>query len=254
MAGRDEAARGGRASARQVARRLESLVAAGVTDLPKRGRRRPPAVTKPVTVAVGKDEQLRVLREEVAACRRCEPLARARAHTVFGSGPATARLCFLGEAPGADEDASGEPFVGRAGQLLDRMLMAVGLTRAEAAPDEQVFIANVIKCRPPGNRNPQPEEVAQCEPYLQRQIELLRPKIILAMGRFAVQSLLAQSAPEQATLPLGKLRGKVYAYRGVPVVVTYHPAYLLRSPGEKAKAWADLCLAMAHLRGRGATD
>jgi DNA polymerase len=176
---------------------------------------------------------------------------------VFGVGAAAPEgqvpqvdWLIVGEAPGEHEDLQGEPFVGQAGKLLDNMLKACGLSRhGERGPQGGgVYIANVLKCRPPGNRNPQPEEVAQCEPYLQRQVQLLQPKIIVAMGRFAVQSLLADSVPEVASHPLGKLRGKVYQYHGVPVVVTYHPAYLLRSLNEKAKAWADLCLAMAQRR------
>jgi DNA polymerase len=148
---------------------------------------------------------------------------------------------IVGEAPGEEEDRRGEPFVGRSGQLLDNMLRAIGLSRqAGETPDpaKQVFIANTLKCRPPGNRNPLPEELACCEGYLIRQIELVQPKIILAMGRFAVQSLLRSSAP------IGQLRGRVHRYQGVPLVVTYHPAYLLRNPPEKARAWDDLCLAL----------
>jgi len=235
MAGRDEAARGGRASARQVARRLESLVAAGVTDLPKRGRRRPPAVTKPVTVAVGKDEQLRVLREEVAACRRCEPLARARAHTVFGSGPATARLCFLGEAPGADEDASGEPFVGRAGQLLTKIIEACTLTR------DEVYILNVLKCRPPENRAPLPEETANCRGYFERQLEVIAPEFICCLGTTAAQALL------ETEEKIGKLRGRWFSWRSAQVLCTYHPSYLLRNPAAKRDVWDDMKLLMAKL-------
>ena len=176
------------------------------------------------------------LREAVAGCRACK-LCESRRHTVFGVGNEQAHWMIIGEAPGEQEDREGEPFVGKAGQLLDRMLEAVGLTRDEAPPEQQVFIANVLKCRPPGNRNPLPEEVAQCEPYLKRQVELVRPKIIVAMGRFAVQSIL------QTQEPIGKLRGREHQYAGVPVVVTYHPAYLLRSPADKALAWEDLCLA-----------
>ena len=176
------------------------------------------------------------LREAVSGCQACG-LCRTRRQTVFGVGHPQAQWMLVGEAPGEQEDRLGEPFVGRAGQLLDRMLMAVGLTRAEAAPDEQVFIANVIKCRPPGNRNPQPEEVAQCEPFLLRQVELVKPRLILAMGRFAVQSLL------KSTEPIGKLRGRVHDFQGVPLVVTYHPAYLLRNPADKALVWDDLCRA-----------
>ena len=144
---------------------------------------------------------------------------------------------IVGEAPGEQEDRQGEPFVGRAGQLLDRMLAAVGLTRSEAGPAQQVYIANVLKCRPPANRNPLPQEVAQCEPFLLRQMALVQPDLIVAMGRFAVQSLLKTSEP------IGKLRGRVHEVAGIPVVVTYHPAYLLRNPADKALAWDDLCLA-----------
>jgi DNA polymerase len=176
------------------------------------------------------------LRTAVAGCEACG-LCQSRTQSVFGVGHPSARWMVVGEAPGEQEDKQGEPFVGRAGQLLDRMLAAVGLTRDEAEAERQVFIANVLKCRPPANRNPLPEEVAQCEPYLLRQVELVRPRMILAMGRFAVQSLLKSSDP------IGKLRGRVHSYHGVPLVVTYHPAYLLRSPTDKALAWDDLCLA-----------
>jgi DNA polymerase len=176
------------------------------------------------------------LRAAVASCQAC-PLSQSRTHTVFGVGHIEADWMIVGEAPGEQEDKQGEPFVGRAGELLDRMLEAVGLTRAEAPATQQVFIANVLKCRPPANRNPLPPEVAQCEPYLLRQMALVQPRVVLAMGRFAVQSLLKSSEP------LGKLRGRVHQVQGVPVIVTYHPAYLLRSPADKALAWDDLCLA-----------
>lgn len=176
------------------------------------------------------------LRHTVAGCQACG-LCKGRRQTVFGVGHTSARWMLVGEAPGEQEDRQGEPFVGRAGQLLDRMLAAVGLTRAEADAERQVYIANVIKCRPPGNRNPLPEEVAQCEPYLLRQVALVQPRLILAMGRFAVQSLLKSGEP------IGRLRGRVHDYHGVPLVVTYHPAYLLRNPADKALAWDDLCLA-----------
>ncbi len=171
------------------------------------------------------------LAQAVAGCQACG-LCASRRSTVFGVGPLDARWMVVGEAPGEQEDLQGEPFVGQAGRLLDNMLAALGLDRQRS-----VYIANVLKCRPPGNRNPEPQEVAQCEPYLRRQVDLLRPRIILAMGRFAVQSLL------QTTEPIGRLRGRVHHYQGVPVVVTYHPAYLLRNLPDKAKAWADLCLA-----------
>jgi uracil-DNA glycosylase len=176
------------------------------------------------------------LREAVAACRACA-LCESRQKTVFGVGHPRAHWMIVGEAPGEQEDRQGEPFVGPAGQLLDNMLQAIGLTRAEAAPERQVFIANTLKCRPPKNRNPEPAETATCAPFLERQIALVQPRIILAMGRFAAQALLASSEP------LGKLRGRAHAWRGVPVVVTYHPAYLLRTPADKARAWEDLCLA-----------
>ena len=166
---------------------------------------------------------------EVAACMRCE-LHQCRTRTVFGVGDREASWLVVGEAPGADEDRQGEPFVGRAGQLLNAMLLGIGLQR------EQVFIANVLKCRPPNNRDPLPAEVAQCLPYLERQIALLRPRIMLAVGRIAAQNLLATDTP------IGKLRGRVHAFgaQRIPLVVTYHPAYLLRSPTEKRKAWEDL--------------
>ena len=176
------------------------------------------------------------LREAVAGCRACG-LCETRRQTVFGVGNPQAHWMIIGEAPGEQEDLKGEPFVGAAGHLLDSMLHALGLTRGEAAPDKQVYIANTLKCRPPRNRNPEPEEMLRCEPFLLRQIELIRPKLILAMGRFAVQALLR--TPE----PIGKLRGRVHRYQGVPLVVSYHPAYLLRNLPDKSRAWDDLCLA-----------
>ena len=183
------------------------------------------------------------LRSAVADCRACS-LCQTRKQTVFGVGSPQAKWMVVGEAPGEQEDAQGEPFVGVSGQLLDQMLAALGLTRAEdgAPPERQVYIANTLKCRPPRNRNPAPQEMAQCEPYLQRQIELLQPRLILAMGRFAVQALLRSEEP------IGKLRGRVHRYHGVPLVVTYHPAYLLRNLPDKARAWEDLCLAAGVAR------
>jgi len=180
------------------------------------------------------------LEQAVASCRACQ-LCNGRRNTVFGVGDRQADWLIVGEAPGENEDLQGEPFVGQAGKLLDNMLKALGLDR-----HHKVYIANVLKCRPPGNRNPEPQEVAQCEPFLRRQVELLRPKIILAMGRFAVQSLLGSADP------IGKLRGRAHQYMGVPVVVTYHPAYLLRNLPDKAKAWADLCLAQEVMRAQPA--
>ncbi len=180
------------------------------------------------------------LRERVASCRACR-LCEGRTQTVFGVGNEQAHCMIVGEAPGENEDRQGEPFVGSAGQLLDRMLHAIGLTRASAEPAEQVYIANTLKCRPPRNRNPEPDELALCSAYLKRQIELVQPRLLLAMGRFAVQTLLDSSEP------IGRLRGRVHRVGGRPVVVTYHPAYLLRNPADKARAWADLCLAAEQL-------
>jgi uracil-DNA glycosylase family 4 len=176
------------------------------------------------------------LREAVVNCTACK-LCTGRRQTVFGVGNPRAHWMIVGEAPGEQEDRQGEPFVGKSGQLLDNMLRAVGLTRAAADASRQVYIANTLKCRPPGNRNPQPDELAQCEPFLVRQVALVQPRIILAMGRFAVQSLLRSDEP------IGRLRGRVHRYQGVPLIVTYHPAYLLRNLDDKAKAWDDLCLA-----------
>lgn len=171
------------------------------------------------------------LAERVKSCERCR-LCEKRTNTVFGVGDREADWMLIGEAPGENEDRQGEPFVGQAGKLLDNMLHALTLARGE-----NVYIANVIKCRPPGNRNPEPDEVARCEPYLQRQVALVKPKIIVALGRFAAQSLLKTDGS------IASLRGRVHEYEGVPVIVTYHPAYLLRSLHDKSKAWADLCLA-----------
>jgi DNA polymerase len=178
------------------------------------------------------------LRQQVAGCTACA-LHKSRKQTVFGTGNTTTDWLIIGEAPGAEEDAQGEPFVGRAGKLLNNMLKAIGLDR------DQVFIANILKCRPPNNRDPQPDEVKQCSAYLSRQIELIKPKIILAVGRVAAQSLLHT---DQA---IGRLRGMVHQLPeyNVPLVVTYHPAYLLRKPGEKRKAWHDLLLAYHTWQG-----
>lgn len=180
--------------------------------------------------------ELEQLRAQVAACTRCA-LHRSRTQTVFGVGDLRARLLVVGEAPGADEDAQGEPFVGRAGRLLDAMLLATGLRR------EQVYIANILKCRPPGNRDPRPEEVASCAGYLDRQIELVAPELILAVGRIAAQNLLG------VVTPIARLRGREHRHPGTatPVLVTYHPAYLLRSPLEKRRAWEDLLRVAARL-------
>lgn len=179
------------------------------------------------------------LRECVASCTRCE-LHHSRTQTVFGVGDPAASWLFIGEAPGAEEDRVGEPFVGRAGKLLDEMLRAVGLSR------DAVFIANILKCRPPSNRDPKQEEADACRAYLDRQIALIRPDIIVAVGRIAAHQLLSTDTP------VGRLRGKQYSYGDIPMVVTYHPAYLLRSPTQKRKVWDDLCLARNILRQRAA--
>lgn len=179
------------------------------------------------------------LQQRVTSCTRCDELVTNRTQTVFGVGNPQAELMVIGEAPGADEDRQGEPFVGRAGQLLNAMLSAMGRQR------NQVYIANILKCRPPNNRDPKPEEAAACAAFLQRQIALIQPKVILVVGRIAAQNLLLSDAP------LGKLRGRLHQLEsGVPVVITYHPAYLLRSPREKRKAWLDLCLVMDVLTGQ----
>lgn len=189
----------------------------------------------PVAEAV-KNATLDELREQVVACTACG-LCQGRRHAVFGHGATPTRWLVVGEAPGEQEDRQGHPFVGRSGQLLDAMLAAVGMSR-----DTDVFITNVIKCRPPGNRNPKPEEIASCSPYLMRQIALLKPERILVLGRFAAQTLLGTDAT------IGSLRGRVHTLKTdegveIPVIVSYHPAYLLRSPSEKARAWQDLKLA-----------
>jgi DNA polymerase len=171
------------------------------------------------------------LKAAVSGCTKCG-LHKTRTQTVFGVGDENADWMLIGEAPGAEEDRLGDPFVGQAGRLLDNMLAAVGLSRRK-----NVYIANVLKCRPPGNRNPTPEEVSQCTPHLLKQIELIQPKLIVAMGRFAAQTLLDSDAS------IASLRGRVHRYAGVPLIVTYHPAYLLRTLEDKAKAWEDLLFA-----------
>jgi len=193
----------------------------------------------PAAVPGAANEIWERLAAEVRSCTRCG-LHRTRTQTVFGVGRRDAELLVIGEAPGADEDRQGEPFVGRAGQLLNAMLRAVGLPRGD------VYIANILKCRPPNNRDPQPDEASTCTPYLTRQIALVRPRAILAVGRIAAQWLL------QSDAPIGRLRGRVFHYgeSGTPLIVTYHPAYLLRSPLEKAKAWTDLCMVKDLLQRR----
>lgn len=171
---------------------------------------------------------LPAIREDIGDCTRCKLHSLGRKQIVFGVGSPTAQLMFVGEAPGADEDVQGEPFVGRAGQLLTKIIEAIGLQRAD------VYIANVIKCRPPQNRNPEPDEVAQCEPFLFRQIDTIKPKVIVALGKFAAQSLL------QTTEPITRLRGREFSYRDAILMPTYHPAYLLRNPSAKRDVWEDM--------------
>lgn len=178
---------------------------------------------------------LQVIRQEVGGCTRCAELAATRTQTVFGVGNPNARLMFLGEAPGADEDRQGEPFVGKAGQLLNKIIEACRMKR------EDVYIANVIKCRPPGNRNPLPDEVCNCRGYLQRQFAIIRPEYICCLGSVAARSLLNTEAT------IGRLRGRFYQYDGIPVLCTYHPAYLLRNPSAKRDVWEDMKLLMARL-------
>ncbi len=174
------------------------------------------------------DDTLDVVRREVAGCTLCRELASTRTQTVFGVGNPNARLCFLGEAPGADEDRKGEPFVGRAGQLLDKIIEACTLSR------EDVYILNILKCRPPGNRNPAPEEAANCRGYLDRQLALIQPEFLCCLGAVAARNLLASEES------IGKMRGRVFDYRGIQVVCTYHPAYLLRNPSAKRDTWEDM--------------
>jgi DNA polymerase len=179
--------------------------------------------------------ELRSLQATVAACTKCPVLVQNRSQTVFGVGSPQARVCFLGEAPGADEDRQGEPFVGRAGQLLTKMIEACTLKR------EDVYILNILKCRPPDNRTPSPDEVENCRPFFERQLELLQPEFICCLGAVAAQGLL------QTNTPVGKLRGRLHSYKSAKVIVTYHPAYLLRSPEQKRAAWDDLKLLMREM-------
>ena len=232
---------------------IKSMVMVADADVtaPARPARTPSAETRSDAMRIAALDWPE-LRSAVASCQACQ-LCEGRTQTVFGVGHVNAHWMVVGEAPGEQEDAQGEPFVGKSGQLLDNMLRALGLSRKGVEPSgvelngieakadvdasKSVYIANSVKCRPPGNRNPTADELAKCEPYLMRQVALLQPKIILAMGRFAVQSLLRSAEP------IGKLRGRVHDYCGVPLIVTYHPAYLLRNLEEKARAWDDLCLA-----------
>jgi uracil-DNA glycosylase family 4 len=198
----------------------------------------PSPAAEPRAAAATSTQVLTMLREEIGpACTRCKLHTLGRKQVVFGVGNPNADLMFVGEAPGADEDEQGEPFVGRAGQLLTKIIEAIGLQRSD------VYIANIIKCRPPGNRNPEPDEVERCEPFLFRQIEAVQPKVIIALGKFAAQSLL------RTTDPITRLRGRTFNYRGATLIPTFHPAYLLRNPSAKRDVWEDMKKARAILQG-----
>lgn len=242
---------------RMVVQRLESLGRAGVTHLPRRVASpiAPETIQTPAPIAESprvdgqeisedmkkgrtkdKASALAVLQKEVAACTRCEELACSRTQTVFGTGNPKAKLCFFGEAPGADEDRTGEPFVGRAGKMLtDIIQKGMGMERSD------VFILNVLKCRPPGNRNPSPEESANCREYFERQFDIIKPKFICCLGTVAAHNLL------ETNVAVGKLRGQVHEYRGAKVVVTYHPSYLLRNPPAKKFTWEDIKLLLGEM-------
>jgi uracil-DNA glycosylase len=195
----------------------------------------PPA---PVTFLRSSAEALTAIREDLGDCVRCKLHGQGRKQIVFGVGNPSAELMFVGEAPGADEDIQGVPFVGRAGQLLTKMIEAMGFTR------DQVYIANVLKCRPPNNRDPHPDEVEQCEPFLFQQIAAIQPKVIVALGKFAAQTLLKTQDP------ISRLRGRVYEFRGTKLIPTFHPSFLLRSPGYKREAWQDLQKALGVMGRR----
>ena len=247
----------------QLRQHLESLAAAGVLEIPKVHAIEPAAPSRPAEEpaaavprglpqdgVVGKGFSplqcldppaasqrgavLTALEQAVSGCQRCAELACSRQQTVFGCGDVAARICFLGEAPGADEDASGEPFVGRAGQLLTKIIEACRLTRND------VYILNVLKCRPPGNRRPLPEEVAHCLPYVQQQLQTIAPEVICCLGATAAQALLT------TTESIGKLRGRWHQYRDAAVICTYHPSYLLRNPPAKRDVWDDMKTMMRH--------
>ena len=260
MAERDE----GRPTdvAAQLRRHLESLRAAGVDYLPAAAPlpMRPaapvaaeavaapimpaqglfkaePEPTAPPAAAPVEDRRtaLRMLAEQVAGCTRCKELAATRTQTVFGVGPVGAELCFIGEAPGRDEDAQGEPFVGAAGQLLDRIIAAMGFKR------DEVYICNILRCRPPNNRPPAPDEAAHCREWLDRTLELVRPKFLCALGKTAANYLLG------ANQGISRMRGKFFAYNGVPVMCTFHPSFLLRAPENKREVWEDMKLLLAKM-------
>ena len=218
---RDPAWRGGANRVSPDPQNLQSSAESGADRAKK-------TAPDPVHVFSGPAEALAAVRSDIGDCTRCKLHSLGRRQIVFGVGNPEADLMFVGEAPGADEDVQGEPFVGRAGQLLTKIIEAIGLKR------EDVYIANVIKCRPPGNRNPEPDEVAQCEPFLFKQIEIIKPKVIVALGKFAAQTLL------RTLDPISRLRGRVFDYRGAKLIPTFHPAYLLRNPSSKREVWEDM--------------
>ena len=220
-----------------VITKLESLQRAGVTHI-KKGVAGMPAESDEVRENRSETagDTLKIVSQEVTACTRCRELVDNRTQTVFGVGNPTARLCFLGEAPGADEDRQGEPFVGRAGKILTDIIQnGMRLTR------EDVYILNILKCRPPGNRNPLPEEAGNCRGFLDRQLALIQPEFICCLGAVAAQNLL------DTVVPIGRMRGNVYDYQGIKVVCTYHPAYLLRNPAAKKFTWEDIQLLMQEM-------
>ncbi len=223
---------------RLIRQKLESLQRCGVAQIPKTAGRDMPE-TRDVSEQPPTREQptdtLSQLGPEIAACTKCAQLATTRIQAVPGVGNPNARLCFMGEAPGADEDRQGEPFVGAAGQLLNKIIQACTLRR------EDVYILNVLKCRPPGNRTPAPEEIANCRGYFERQLEIIQPEFLCCLGAVAAQTLL------NTTQALGKLRGRFHDYRGIRVMATYHPAYLLRSPNMKRAAWEDMKMLMREM-------
>jgi uracil-DNA glycosylase len=223
---------------------LESLERSGVRVIGRAGRSPKAVAPAPLPEAakhrasaasVAQQDTLQIIQAEVAACQRCGELASTRTQTVFGVGNPKARLCFLGEAPGADEDRQGEPFVGRAGQLLTKIIEACTLARSD------VYILNVLKCRPPGNRTPLPDEVSNCRGFLDRQLAIIRPEFICCLGSVAAQTLL------ETEQPIGRMRGKLFDYHGIPVVCTYHPAYLLRNPAAKKDVWDDMKMLLAKM-------
>ncbi|HUS67954.1 MAG TPA: uracil-DNA glycosylase, partial [Kofleriaceae bacterium] len=219
---------------RQVKEHAAWLDRGGVAGVPRAIAPKPGASAPPAAARPASGLTLPMVREALGECTRCK-VSGERTNIVFGVGNPDAPLVFVGEAPGAEEDRTGEPFVGAAGQLLTKMIVAMGLAR------EDVYICNILKCRPPGNRNPEPDEVAACEPFLKQQLAAIRPRMIVALGKFAAQCLLRSDAP------ISRLRGTFKEYEGIPLMPTFHPAYLLRNPSSKREVWSDLQQVMAEL-------